>query len=114
MEGGHYRVDLEITPRFPILTEDEEHTRADRMNVYLPAGDHLVDDRFHPEFGSADLVVEVTAPSPAEALAEVARALEHLSIKIRQEHDKDPLGPMPILRRAIITHTPGDEDGAAP
>jgi hypothetical protein len=108
MEGGRYRVDLEITPRVPIDTEAEEHKRADRLNAYLPVGGRLVDDRFHPQFDSIDLVIEVTAPSPVEALAEIARSLEHLSIKIREEHDKDPLGPMPILRRAIITHAPGE------
>jgi hypothetical protein len=106
MEDGRYRVDLELTPSVPLLNEAEGHERVTRLNVYLPVGAKVVCDHYHAAFNSFDVIVEISAPTVVEALAEVARSLAHLSIAIREEHDKDPMGPMPTLRRCVITPAP--------
>jgi hypothetical protein len=103
-DHGCYRVDLEFRTHIPV-PDTVEHMN-DRLSMYLPEGAKIVDSRGEPGGHEAELVVVLSAASPAEALTELARAIEYLSINIRREAGTDALGPMSELRRATITPWP--------
>ncbi len=106
VEGGTYRLEFEVSPRTVPVREGDAALMGRRLAEYLPAEARLTDEHADAGANTIGAVVTLPARSPAEALARLTAAMENLAVNVRTEHGRDPLGPMPELRRVEITRAP--------
>jgi hypothetical protein len=101
VEGGTYRVDLSFAVAAPV-TKDHLARYVTEFAKLLPDGSRIVSVGDVPAAeGVADVVATIRAISPAEALRDVARAVEASILAT-----DGSLGAFGPLRLAVVEHDP--------
>jgi hypothetical protein len=114
MNGGRFRIDMEMTNRLPVPVDEETVRRLmERLSIYLPVGTTIAEISTDPATQGVEFVAVISAPSPGDALQILRAAMEYLRQRVRVEHGLDPIGPEAVLRRVCITYETDDKAGDA-
>jgi hypothetical protein len=114
MENARYRIEIEFSPQTVNVPADASADHdAKRVALFLPDGAQVTAARVDPAANLVATTIELSAPTPADALITVTRALEDFAMNVRREHHAPPLGPAPVMHRVTITHA-SEPPGAGP
>lgn len=103
MENGTYRVQLNLIGTIEPPVDPSKY--SNRLAVFLPEGAVIHKFSTEPATRYIDMIVDIPAAGDViDALQILWRAIEHVSINVRTEHNMDPLGPMPWVREVRIVH----------